>query len=106
MGAEVKVLYKYGSVQDLDSLLEHIKKCILRGEKARFIEKLPLKMYVLDRKYVLMALENKKTENSSLTTIVVEHSGLGKATPYCSTTFGMDFFFRQFELLTVSDTKL
>jgi len=63
-------------------------------------------MYVFDGKYVLMALENKKTENSSLTTIVVEQSGLGKATPYCSTTFRMDFLLRQFELLTVSDTKL
>ena len=79
-GVEVRILYEYGSVQDLDTLLEHIKKCILRGEKARVIEKLPLKMYVFDRKYVLMALENKKTENSSLTMIVVEHSGLGKAT--------------------------
>lgn len=75
----VKVLYEYTSEKDLKSLLEHINKCVSAGEKARIIEKLPVKMYVFDRKYVLMALENKKAKKTNLIMLVIEHSGLGKA---------------------------
>lgn len=78
-GAVVRVLYEYPAEEDLETTIAHIKKCIAAGEKARVIEKLPIKMYVFDRRYVLMALDNGKSAGSSLTMLVVEHPALAMA---------------------------
>ncbi|HDI82417.1 MAG TPA: TrmB family transcriptional regulator [candidate division WOR-3 bacterium] len=77
-GVTVRVLYEYKHEEDLEATYTHIKKCVAAGEKARVIEELPIKMYVFDRRYVLMALDDVKSSNKSLTMIVIEHPGLAK----------------------------
>lgn len=78
-GVEARVLYEFES-RDSFELYDHIKRCVAHDEKARVIEKLPVKMYVFDRRYVLMALSDSKGNNSGLTMLVVDNPGLAEAT--------------------------
>jgi sugar-specific transcriptional regulator TrmB len=77
-GVMVRVLYEYSS-RDLGELYEHVKKCTSAGERARVVEKLPIKMYVFDRRYVLMALPNRRAATSLLTMLVIDNPALANA---------------------------
>ena len=77
-GAKARVLYEYGS-RDYIELYEHITKCSEQGEESRILDQLPIKMYIFDRRYVLMALSNDKNKNSDLTMIVIDNPGLAEA---------------------------
>lgn len=74
-----KVLYEYPDEEDMEWLINHIEKCIKAGEKARIIEKIPVKMYISDRRYVLMALHNLELSTSPFTMILIEHPDLALA---------------------------
>lgn len=78
-GVVARVLYELPGEEEIDFLTTHIKKCVEAGEKARVIEQVPIKMYIFDQRYVLMALENSKLVTSPLTMLVIEHPGLAKA---------------------------
>jgi len=78
-GADARVLYEY-KTRDIVELYEHMKRCVNEGEKARVMEKLPIKMYIFDRKYVLMALSDNKKNSSNLTMLVIDNPGLAEAT--------------------------
>jgi len=78
-GAIAKVLYEYPVEEDMEFRIEHIEKCVKAGEKARIIEKYPIKMYVFDRTYVLMGLDNSKFSNSPFTMILINHPDLAMA---------------------------
>ncbi len=77
-GAIARVLYEIPDKKEIESVFAHIKKCIKKGEKARILEGIPLKMYVFDRRHVLMALENTKIPRSPFTMVVIEHTGLAR----------------------------
>jgi len=77
-GVMIRVLYEYGS-RDLGELIGHVKKCTDAGERARVVEKLPIKTYIFDGRFVLMALDNLRVTTSPLTMLVVEHRGLAAA---------------------------
>lgn len=79
-GVVVRILYEFSSEEDIESRISHIEKCTEAGEKARVIEHLPIKMYVFDQRYVLMALESSRRVTSPLTMLVIEHPGLAEAT--------------------------
>lgn len=75
-GAVARVLYEFPSEEEMEDRIAHIEKCIQAGEKARLIKHLPIKMYIFDQRYVLMALENPKLVTSPLTMLVIDHPGL------------------------------
>jgi sugar-specific transcriptional regulator TrmB len=78
-GVDVKVLYEYTMDEAFGLSLNHIERCIAAGEQARFVPQLPIKMYVFDRKFVLMAMSNGESASSPLTMLVVEHSAWANA---------------------------
>lgn len=79
-GAVARVLYEFPSEEEREDRIAHIEKCIQAGEKARLIKHLPIKMYIFDQRYVLMALEHPKLVISPITMLVIDHQGLAKAT--------------------------
>lgn len=50
-----------------------------RGEQARIIKELPMKMAVFDERKVIIALEDPITGKLSLTTLIIEHRSLAKS---------------------------
>jgi len=78
-GAIIRVLYEFPSKDELAERLQHIRNVAKKGERSRVIEHLPIKMYIFDERYVLMALDNSKDATSLLTMVVVEHPGLAQA---------------------------
>ncbi|OGC42849.1 hypothetical protein A2Y85_06180 [candidate division WOR-3 bacterium RBG_13_43_14] len=78
-GVIVRTLYEIPDPNEFEINYTHIHKCVMAGERARVIEKLPIKMYVFDNHYVLMALANIHTTTSPLTMLVVEHPALALA---------------------------
>jgi len=83
-GVEVKVVYEIPAKDKLEWTYNHIKKCVRTGEKARVIKSLPIKVFIFDERYILMALTNIKPDydNSRLMMFVVDHpplAYLGKA---------------------------
>ena len=79
-GVIIRSLYEFPNEEEIETTIDHIKKCIEAGEKARMIEKLPVKMYISDVKYMFMALDNPKVTASPLTMLVIEHPGFALAT--------------------------
>ena len=78
-GVIVRTLYEIPAPNEVEIDYAHIHRCVQAGERARVIEKLPIKMYVFDNHYVLMALANIHTTTSPLTMLVVEHPALALA---------------------------
>ena len=78
-GLTIKGLYEYEYEDIADFELPHIERCIAAGEQVRFMKKLPIKMHIFDRKYVLMAMSNGESSTSPLTMLVVEHPALAAA---------------------------
>ncbi len=78
-GVIVRTLYEFPDPKEFEIDYDHIHRCVMAGERARVIEKLPIKMYVFDNHYVLMALANIHTTTSPLTMLVVEHPALALA---------------------------
>ncbi len=78
-GVVVKGLYEFPSKKDIEFITKNIEECIKAGEKARMIEKNPIKMYISDRKYVLMALDNPKFSTSPFTMLLIKHPDLALA---------------------------
>ena len=78
-GLSVKGLYEYEYENIADFELPHIERCIAAGEQVRFMKKLPIKMHIFDRKFVLMAMSNTESSTSPLTMLVVDHPALAAA---------------------------
>lgn len=78
-GATIRVLYEFPDHTELVERVQHIRSVAKRGERSRVIEHLPIKMYIFDKRYVLMALDNSKTATSVLTMVVIDHPGLAIA---------------------------
>lgn len=77
-GVIIRVLYEFPDEAEINERLQHIRSVAKRGERSRVIEHLPIKMYIFDKRYVLMALANAENATSSLTMVVIEHPGLAE----------------------------
>jgi sugar-specific transcriptional regulator TrmB len=75
-GLRVRLVYEKPSADKMEWLCSYISQCVRAGEQARVIEKLPMKVYIFDQRYILLMLANVKTEVSPLTMFVVDHSPL------------------------------
>jgi len=78
-GVIVRMIYEFPRKDEIEFLIPHIEKCIKVREKARLTEYLPMKMYIFDRRYVLMALTTSRRATSTLTMLVIEHPGFALA---------------------------
>lgn len=78
-GALVRTLYEYPNEDEMEIQIGHIESCIKAGELARLYRDVPLKMYIFDTRYVLMALDNVRSVTSPLTMLVIEHPSLATA---------------------------
>ena len=81
-GVDVKVVYEIPAKDKLEWTYNHINNCVQTGEQARVIESLPIKVFIFDERYILMALANATIPNTPLTMFVIDHpplAYLGKA---------------------------
>lgn len=78
-GIQERSLYEFPRDEERDVIISHIESCIKVGEKARLLEKIPLKMIISDGRYVLMALNNPESADSNITSILIEHPDLALA---------------------------
>jgi sugar-specific transcriptional regulator TrmB len=78
-GVIIRVLYEFPVTAEMVERLQHIRSMAKHGERSRVIEHLPIKMYIFDKRYVLMALADSKDAVSALTMVVVDHPGLAES---------------------------
>ena len=78
-GGSTKDIYELRELKEVDWLFESVKKSIGFGQKARVVEKLPIKMLVFDEEKVMFPLEQPIEESNELTMIYIEHKQLAEA---------------------------
>lgn len=78
-GITIKSIYEIpGENDDLKWWYNSIHLAAKRGEKARVIRELPMKMAVFDEKTVMIPLKDPLTTDTSFTAQVVQHASLAK----------------------------
>jgi len=70
-----KSVYEYSALDD-EAFAEGVRRFIEAGEEARFVEKLPLKLVIIDETVVMFGMEDPVAGESELTIVVVEHRAL------------------------------
>jgi hypothetical protein len=80
-GGSTKDIYELRELKEIDWLFESVKKSVGFGQKARVVEKLPIKMLVFDKEKVMFPLEQPIEESNELTMIYIEHKQLAEAWP-------------------------
>jgi len=78
-GGSTKDIYELKELKEVDWLFESVKKSIGFGQKARVVEKLPIKMLVFDEEKVMFPLEQPIEQSNELTMIYIEHRQLAEA---------------------------
>jgi HTH-type transcriptional regulator, sugar sensing transcriptional regulator len=68
-------VYEFSALDDPRSA-EAIRRYIVAGEDARFVELLPLKLVIIDERIVMFGIEDPVAGSSILTMIVVDHPSL------------------------------
>jgi sugar-specific transcriptional regulator TrmB len=74
---DAKSVYEF-SVFDDPQTTEGVRRFIEAGEEARFVPELPLKLVVIDERFVLFGMEDPVAGTSELTMMVVEHPALAR----------------------------
>ena len=74
-----KNIYELKEFNDVDWLLESVKKTVRFGQEARVVEKLPIKMLIFDDEKVMFPLEQPIDVSNDLTMIYIEHKQLANA---------------------------
>jgi sugar-specific transcriptional regulator TrmB len=64
------------SIFDDPENVEGVRRFIEAGERARFVEELPLKLVIIDERIVLFGMEDPVAAGPALTMLVVEHPAL------------------------------
>jgi sugar-specific transcriptional regulator TrmB len=64
------------SIFDDPETREGVRQFIDAGEDARFVPELPLKLVIIDERYVMFGMEDPVAGGSELTMVVVEHPSL------------------------------
>ena len=83
-GGLCKDIYELKELQEVDWLLNSVKKSLKLGQQARVVKRLPIKMLVFDQEKVMFALEQPVLVPNELTMIYIEHKQLAEA---CSMLF-------------------
>lgn len=78
-GGSTKDIYELRELKEVDWLFESVKKSIGFGQKARVVEKLPIKMLIFDEEKVMFPLEQPIEVSNELTMIYIEHKQLAEA---------------------------
>ncbi|HEY2984769.1 MAG TPA: hypothetical protein VGJ38_11490, partial [Jatrophihabitantaceae bacterium] len=79
----IRSIYEFSFLQD-DEQLAGVVAFLDAGEHARFVEKLPMKLGIIDERLVLFTLPAPIAGREDLTTMVVEH-------PYLARTLKLAF---------------
>jgi sugar-specific transcriptional regulator TrmB len=74
---DVYSVYELSAFDDPD-FVEGVRRFIEAGEKARFVEELPLKLVIIDEAVVMFGMEDPVAGAAGLTMMVVEHPQLAK----------------------------
>ena len=74
-----KNIYEEGELLSQDWLLQSVKSQTKLGQKARVVEKLPIKMMVFDEKKVFFPLLEASSESNNINMIFIEHRELAIA---------------------------
>lgn len=81
-GIKCKGIYEYVDIEsdgDMDQFISMLSSYISIGEELRLIEKLPIKLAVIDEKIAMLALNDPVSLKPSITTLVVDHPGFALA---------------------------
>lgn len=68
-------VYEFSVFDDAETI-EGVRAFIDAGEEARFVPELPLKLVIVDERYVMFGMEDPVLGGSDLTMVVVEHPSL------------------------------
>ena len=74
---EARSVYEFSALHDPRSA-EAIRRYIVAGEQARFVQELPLKLVIIDERIVMFGIEDPVGGSSILTMIVVDHPSLAR----------------------------
>ncbi len=74
---EAYSVYEFSAFADPD-FVEGVRRFIEAGENARFVEKLPLKLVIIDEAVVMFGMEDPVAGSAGLTMVVVEHPQLAQ----------------------------
>jgi sugar-specific transcriptional regulator TrmB len=72
---KARSVYEFSIFDDADTI-EGVRQFIDAGEDARFVPELPLKLVIIDERYVMFGMEDPVLGGSDLTMVVVEHPSL------------------------------
>jgi len=76
-GVRVRNIYEIPTdKEEIEWRFKDIDRAVKDGEEARVMKELPMKMAILDRKTVMLALADPVSKRTSLTTQIVEHRDL------------------------------
>jgi HTH-type transcriptional regulator, sugar sensing transcriptional regulator len=78
-GIDIRTVYEIpAEMDDLQWWYADIKAAVQSGEKARVIQKLPIKMVIADENAVMLPLEDPVSSGTSFTAQLIRHSALAK----------------------------
>jgi sugar-specific transcriptional regulator TrmB len=66
------------SIFDDPAAIEGVRRFVEAGEEARFVERLPLKLVIIDEAIVMFGMEDPVAGSEALTIVVVEHASLAQ----------------------------
>ncbi len=72
---KARSVYEFSVFDDAETS-EGVRAFIEAGEEARFVPELPLKLVIIDERYVMFGMEDPVLGGSDLTMVVVEHPSL------------------------------
>jgi sugar-specific transcriptional regulator TrmB len=72
---KARSVYEFSIFDDPDTI-DGVRQFIDAGEDARFVPELPLKLVIIDERYVMFGMEDPVLGGSDLTMVVVEHPSL------------------------------
>ena len=81
-GIKYKAIYEYDEIKsdsDMDQFIKMLSSYISMGEELRLIEKLPIKLAVIDEKITMLSLNDPVSLKPSITTMVVNHPSFALA---------------------------
>ena len=70
-------VYEFAALEDPD-FAAGVRRFIAAGEEARFVERLPLKLVIIDETIVMFGMEDPVAGSSELTMVVIEHRALAR----------------------------
>lgn len=66
------------SIFDDPATTEGVRRFVDAGEKARFVDRLPLKLVIIDETIVMFGMEDPVANSEALTIVIVEHPSLAQ----------------------------